>query len=356
MHPPLSPPAKPLIPALDGFRAAAILIVMLSHVGLSRIVPGQFGVTLFFFLSGYLITTLLRREIIRNGKIRFSAFYLRRAVRILPPMYLAIALAIILSTLGITRPLNYDGLIYDVAFLTNYFPVSAIPIGLWSLAVEEHFYLLFPAVAFALTRRWGAPGCAAACAAFCLIALCVRVLEVATLDDFAQVNFWTHTRLDSILFGAILAMWNNPVIDAENRLPDVTSSYAIGLALLAIGFVIRDEAFRQTLRYTIQGIALLLIFNAAIRDTRYARPILDSAILRYIAVLSYTLYLVHGIFVLAFEPLFARIGRLGAVLLALAASFLFAHLTNIWLERPLAQWRRKIEKQWRAKREIVVEP
>src|SRR5690606_15066592 len=75
-------PASGTIPTLDGFRAIAIIVVMLSHVGLERYAPGQFGVTLFFFLSGYLITTLLRRELDRHGRVSFAGFYLRRAVRI----------------------------------------------------------------------------------------------------------------------------------------------------------------------------------------------------------------------------------------------------------------------------------
>lgn len=344
-----SVPATPQIPALDGFRAIAIIIVMLSHVGLNKVVPGQFGVTLFFFLSGYLITTLLRREYERRGNFSFKAFYLRRAVRILPPMWISIVLAVAFSLAGLIWPLNFDALIFDFLFLSNYFPESRIPIGLWSLAVEEHFYLLFPAVAIALVTRWNAKSCALFCAAFCVAALGVRIFEVSRLEDFTYVNFWTHTRLDSILFGAILAMWNNPVIDEGDRLPGPVPSYVIGLALLAIGFIIRDEVFRQTLRYTIQGVALLLIFNAAIRDERYARRILDTAILRFVALLSYTLYLVHWIFVIAAAPLAEHIGEVASVSLALAASFVFAYGVHIWVERPLAKWRKTVENRWRAK-------
>jgi len=339
------------IPTLDGFRAAAIAIVMLSHMGLGQYAPGRFGVTLFFFLSGYLITTLLRQELTANGRVSFASFYLRRAVRILPPMWLAIGLAVLFSFVGLNRPVNLDGLVFDFGFLSNYVARSGVPIGLWSLAVEEHFYLLFPAVAMAIAARRGAHACAAVCALVCVAVLGVRFAEVARLDDFTNVNFWTHTRLDSILFGAVLALWNNPVIDREDRLPGPLGSYVIGGALLAVSFAVRDEAFRQTLRYTVQGLALILIFNAAIRDQRFAHRLLENAPLRLVAALSYMLYLVHGIFLQATEPLASRIGAPASTAIGLGLAFAFAYASRVWMEEPLARWRRGIERSWRRERQ-----
>jgi peptidoglycan/LPS O-acetylase OafA/YrhL len=139
------------------------VIVILSHIGLASYVPGHFGVTLFFFLSGYLIATLLRRELIESGAVNFPRFYLRRVVRIVPPMWAAICLAILFSALGLTDVLDALWLPFDLAFLSNYFPHSGLPIGLWSLAVEEHFYLLFPAAATMIVARYGAGPGALAC-------------------------------------------------------------------------------------------------------------------------------------------------------------------------------------------------
>ena len=239
------------IPALDGFRALAILIVLASHVGLERIVPGQFGVTLFFFLSGYLITTMLRREIERTGRIDFSAFYRRRAVRILPPLYITLAFFLLLSSAGLIGRIALAGLFFDLTFLSNYFPISHMPIGLWSLAVEEHFYLGFPLLLALLWRRFSFAGCAAVCVALCGVVLAIRLWEVRHVAILNDITFWTHTRIDSILFGAILALWNNPVADRGNALPGRWTGYALAAALLAPTFVIRDEAFRQSFRYTI---------------------------------------------------------------------------------------------------------
>ena len=339
-------PVSGTIPTLDGFRAIAIVFVMLSHVGLGQYVPGQFGVTLFFFLSGYLITTLLRRELNRRGQVSFAGFYLRRAVRIIPPMWLAIGLVMFFSLAGLNHPLDFRRIGFDFAFLSNYFQGGGVPIGLWSLSVEEHFYLLFPAVAIAIATRWGAHACAAVCAIVCLGELGVRFAEVARLEDFHNVNFWTHTRLDSILFGAILALWNNPVIDPEDRLPGRLASYMIGGSLLVSSFIIRDEVFRQTLRYTVQGVGLIFVFNAAIRDSRLAHPLLENAPLRLLAALSYMLYLVHQPFLIAVEPLIPQIGRAGAVGLGFGLAFTFAFAARVWMEEPLARWRRQVEERW----------
>jgi peptidoglycan/LPS O-acetylase OafA/YrhL len=335
------------IPALDGFRAIAIIFVMLSHIGLEWLFPGQFGVTLFFFLSGYLITTLLRREFLKTGRVSLRGFYLRRVVRIIPPMYLAIMLAVVFSLTGVIHELRYDGLIYDFLFLSNYFPESGIPIGLWSLAVEEHFYLLFPALAALFLLRRDAKGCAAFCAMLCVIGLGIRLYEVDRGAELELINFWTHTRLDSILFGAILAMWNNPVIDPVDRLPSTFPSYLIGGLILLSTFVIRDEVFRQTLRYSLQGIGLIFVFNAAIRDERLAPLFLDTAIMRFVALLSYTLYLVHVVFIYAFHPLIPALGQFGAGLIAIAASFAFSYGVYLWMEKPLGAWRKTAERNLR---------
>jgi peptidoglycan/LPS O-acetylase OafA/YrhL len=175
----------------------------------------------------------------------------------------------------------------------------------------------------------------------------IRLVENLMRADPAEIAFLTHTRIDSIRFGAILAFWNNPVIDAENRLPDVLPSYLIGAALLAISFLVRDETFRYTVRYTIQGVALILIFNAAIRDTRLAHRLLANEPLRLLGALSYLLYLLHGMFLKATAPFRDLIGTTGAIAAGLLLTFATSYALHLHLERPLARWRRGIERGWR---------
>src|SRR5271165_2481206 len=87
-------------PSLDGLRAVSFLLVFLAHAGLDHQVPGGFGVTTFFFLSGFLITSLMRLEA-QSGSVSLKHFYLRRVFRILPPFYLVLALATVLAVLGV---------------------------------------------------------------------------------------------------------------------------------------------------------------------------------------------------------------------------------------------------------------
>ena len=334
-----------VIPALDGLRSLAIIIVMCSHVGLQNIMPGQFGVTLFFFLSGYLITTLLRQEIEQNGRIDFRRFYLRRVFRILPPMYITIGFFIVLSLVGLIHPLSWRGLPFDFLFLSNYFPVSGMPIGLWSLAVEEHFYIAFPLAMGILALRFSFARSALIFLGVCALVLAVRVWEVHRLSNFESVNFWTHTRIDSILFGSLLALWNNPVADKKDVLPKGLAGYALAAVLLVPTFVIRDEAFRQTYRYTLQGFGLLVLFNTLIRDRGLASAALNNQLTRWVAAFSYTLYLVHSGLILVFAP-DGQTHPLSATLAAFALAFVYAALMYRWVEQPLGRRRRQIERTW----------
>src|SRR5262249_4895198 len=152
--PPLATPASIQIPSLDGLRAVSFLIVFVAHAGLNVLVrvPGGFGVTVFFYLSGYLITTLMRVEQQVTGTVSIRHFYLRRARRILPPFYLVLVLAIVLTLAGaLPGQLAGRTVAAQMLHFSNYWfawhggdgsPAGTVPY--WSLAVEEHFYLLFP--------------------------------------------------------------------------------------------------------------------------------------------------------------------------------------------------------------------
>ncbi|HEV7815286.1 MAG TPA: acyltransferase, partial [Janthinobacterium sp.] len=163
------------LPSLDGIRAFAVMVVFVSHAGWGHIVPGGFGVTVFFFLSGYLITTLLRTEYEKLGSISFKSFYLRRVYRILPPVYLVLFLIYLLVQIGIlTGNVSLVGLMAQVCQVTNYYLLYAQEAGVvpytgtfWSLAVEEHFYLIFPIFFLFCVSRWPYPKVARIFLAIC---------------------------------------------------------------------------------------------------------------------------------------------------------------------------------------------
>lgn len=330
------------LPSLDGLRAIAILIVMISHAGFSHIVPGGLGVTIFFFLSGYLITTMMVVEWDRMGQFNFGGFYLRRAVRIIPPMLIAIGATVLLALIGYMRPLNYTGLAWDLLFLTNYTgDASNVPIPLWSLDVEEHFYLLFPLIFFLVRRNHHTTTVALACLLLCGVVLATRVATVIEMGPTESIYYWSHTRIDSILFGCVLACWNNPATGDRPRIRGQIGFAVLGAILILATLVIRDELFRETLRYSIQGVGLFLIFNFALRDTGLVARALSSLPLKIVADLSYFLYLIH-LPMLIFMSHFA--GSVSArYAAAITLSFLFAALVRQYVELPLLRWRKRVE-------------
>jgi peptidoglycan/LPS O-acetylase OafA/YrhL len=344
------------IPSLDGIRALSFLLVFVAHAGLGSYVPGGFGVTIFFFLSGYLITTLLRQEYDKTSTISFRGFYLRRTLRIFPPFYLVLLVAVLLTMSGaLQAALSAPAVLAQAAYLGNYYAVLNDFVGIapgtaifWSLAVEEHFYLVFPLVYLLLRRRVAAPGrqaliLAATCAAV-LIWRCALVYGMGQPDLRTYVA--TDTRIDSILFGCILAIYGNPMFDTSrfSRRAWLLGLAPLGLALLAFTLAFRDEQFRETFRYTLQGIALIPIFVVAVRYPQiWPFSWLNLRWVRFMGTLSYSLYLVHQVYLFLLEQ-HTGLPALAQAIIALGLSVLTATAIYYSLELPLARMRRRMLK------------
>ena len=348
---------KFFIPSLDGIRAVAVLIVFLSHVGI-KYVPGGFGVTVFFFLSGYLITTLLRREHDRSNRIDLRKFYMRRVLRILPPFYLVLLLAIGASWLvGVYSEfssLQLEALVSQFFHYSNYHNVvygnQYMSLGTevyWSLAVEEHFYLLFP-LFYILLRRFklGASKQATVFLGICLLVLLWRCLLVFTMGaDYDRIFFATDTRIDSILFGCAMAVAYNPAMEQDRQLSERNLKWVflpLGLVLLLITLAVRLDSFRDTLRYTVQGVALYPIFIAAIRFPDWGLfRVLNWSWVRFVGVLSYSLYLVHFVVIKILNATMPELGMLATGLIALVISFAISYGIYRFAEVPAAKLKRK---------------
>ncbi len=345
------------IPSLDGIRAAAVMLVFLAHAGLNDRVPGSFGVTAFFFLSGFLITTLLRMEFDRTGRVSLRAFYLRRVLRIFPPMYIVLVVASVLTLGGLLEGSLQPGAVAAQAFhLSNYYIVlngwwdGRAP-GTWiywSLAVEEHFYLVFPLLYLAL-RRWvhSRTRQLGALLGLCLVVLVWRLVLVLILGaDHDRTYVASDTRVDSILFGCVLAVYGNPVLD-PTRIPArwwKLCLFPLGVAGLLVSFLVPSAVFGDTARYTLQGLALLPLFASAVRyhDWGVFR-LLNLAWVRYVGVLSYSIYLMHPTVLFAvhqwteWHPLIQ-----GA--LALGITLVLASLMYRYIERPCAKLRKRLSR------------
>ena len=337
-------PTRLHIPSLDGIRALAFGVVFVSHANGDR--QGMIVVTIFFFLSGYLITTLLRREHDRMGRVSLSGFYLRRCLRILPPLYITIFVILLLDTFHILRvPWSPRSYLAASTFWMNYQVMrDGTHAGLgpfWSLGVEEHFYLLFPLLFIAMNRLQLSYRRQALFLGGLAAAVLVWRILLATGHrnlDQARIFYGTDTRIDSILFGCIMALAFNPVLDRELRPSWIWT--ALGAIAMIGSVAVHTLFYRETFHYTVQGLALIPLFIAAIRYADSSLRWLNAPAMRFSGTLSYTLYLVHRSFLISASQHIAY--RPFAIGLALLASFVYAYGMHQLVETPITLWRQRL--------------
>lgn len=337
------------IPSLDGIRAFSFLFVFVGHAGYGHIVPGGFGVTVFFFLSGYLITTLLRREQASSGRISYPNFLRRRFLRIAPSYLVVLAAAVFLAATGaLAADLTAGSLLSQLLLFNNYWQVGNGLVGsapgtgvFWSISVEEHFYLIFPLVFGWLTLKFRSEWSrAAVIAAVCGVILawrCVLVLGMGA--DPLRTYVATDTRADSILFGVLLGLALNPAWGPTVAWKRLRWFVAAALVALALTMVPRSDVFRETVRYSLQGVALLPLFLAAVA---YAtNPLfrwLNLPWLKWMGRLSYGAYLVHFI-VLELTWAYLPLPTPVAAAVALAVTFVLAECLYRSLDVPIMKMR-----------------
>ena len=343
------------IPSLDGLRAVSFLLVFFAHAGLERWVPGGLGVTIFFFLSGFLITTLMRAEFASKATINFRNFWLRRMLRIFPPFYLILAVTT-LAALIFDPPgtLSAAGLMALALHYTNYWTIAhgyaGIPAGTgvyWSLAVEEHFYLLFPWFFFGMQKlKLSARDQASMIWILCALLLLWRVILTVGFHVAEDRTYMaSDTRIDSILFGCALAVWKNPVMDDVVMRERLWKYAYVPFAVLLFGLclVVRDAIFRETLRYTLQGVGCSILFTAAIRFHGWTVfRLLNSRVLIFVGLLSYSLYLLHFGVIVAVQRNFAGTPPWLQGVLALTISIALSWIIHVLIERPCATLRKKL--------------
>jgi peptidoglycan/LPS O-acetylase OafA/YrhL len=309
------------VPALDGLRGVAVLLVLFFHFTMfgrlrglaarsqgaegligSRVaelaMSAWIGVDLFFVLSGYLITTILLEEKGRAGF--FRRFYGRRAARILPLYYAFLAgYAAFMAILGSPAKLRTLGwpLLFGTNIALGLFGDGAIPHEiqhLWSLAIEEQFYLLFPVLVAVTSRgtlRW-------VCVLGVLVALAFRIV---VRPDLPLTGFLTPARFDGLLCGAFVAAAIQSVRLAPTESTERLARLSLLAGFVALGaFVIwRGSLKGQDLIVDVYGRLPLNVFFATVVGSCVMTPqsilarILALAPLRFFGRYSYAMYLLH---------------------------------------------------------------
>ena len=349
------------IPELDGIRGVAILSVLAYHLfafsqqlwvwqrgthwfGFGELLnlatwPGFLGVDIFFVLSGFLITGILLDT--KNDPSFFRKFYTRRAARILP-LYMAVMLVI-----AVTYSDAGKFVLLSVLFLSNLaFCVGIKPIGpFWSLAVEEHFYLIWPFVVKTVSRR-----------TLMMIAAAIIVIEPAVrivgYPLWGDGYFYSWTRFDGLAWGALAACFARShrasrLVVTRAAWMCTTAAVSVLLAGIPFGLLSRKNLVGAAFQYApAQLISVSLILLALANHSNIVTRLLRNSTMRLFGDLSYCLYMVHMLLMDGYDALVHRfipgfepgLGPVSSLLVraitVLAFSIGIAILSRRYLERP----------------------
>ncbi|MEY4752257.1 MAG: hypothetical protein RIQ60_4471 [Pseudomonadota bacterium] len=338
-------------PDVDGLRAIAVLAVLGFHAFADWLPGGFVGVDVFFVISGFLITSLISREMAR-GEFTFGHFYGRRTLRIFPALIVVLLLGWGVGWIALTS--NEYGkygkyMAGGAAFADNfmfwrdagYFDSKAEVkplLHLWSLGIEEQFYLAWPVILLGL-RRWRDG--ALAPALLLLAASLAYSLYKVRLDVVA--DFYSPlTRFWELLAGATLALWQAGLRDGTASAASVRLQAALnragaplGAALLVAALLCIDPARAFPGAWALLPVTGAVLLIAAGPQGGWVSRLLSHPLLVGIGLISYPLYLWHWP-LLSFARIFnGHTPPAGVRALLLAVAFLLAWLTYRWIERPL---------------------
>ena len=286
------------IKGLDGLRGVSVLMVIMSHAviwprigvdspGIIAIFSAQSGVNAFFALSGFLITLLLIEERVATGTTDIRSFFMRRTLRIFPLYFLAVTLLLLVDMLGMAKINNcafYFAYTYTQNFSTSSCSFSSMS-HLWSLAVEEHFYLVWPLI-FLIGTRFAF----LASVAFAVACLVVGPYIILSFPE-SKVMRWTFPAAAPIAFGCVAAFIcnNKKIVDLFG------SSKNSSVMLIAILAGLASPAFYRSDLIWMISISSLILYVFHNQNSRLVK-ILEFRPLALLGLISYGLYVWQGFF------------------------------------------------------------
>jgi len=329
------------VPALDGIRAIAIAMVLLFHSGFHPTGGGYLGVDVFFVLSGFLITKLLASELAQHGRIDLAGFYWRRVLRLYPVFLIVLACVTLPGRILWPGMPIWHHAALAALYLTDYAQalhyVSSPLTYTWSLAVEEHFYVLWPlALPFVLRSR----DPVRLMLMLYLMAFTWRVFNMTTLG-WAPTYFRFDTRASGIILGCMLALM------PTEAPPKYAGIIALALLLLAAAPPSWGTPYGFDLAVPVAEMAAAILVLCAFHSGHESR-LLAWAPLAYVGRLSYGIYLWHV--PLMFWMRERGFSRLAVLMGGTSMAVALAALSYRFVERPvrikgraaLAHWRGRL--------------
>lgn len=343
------------MPGLDGLRAIAVLGIIIYHLNKQWLTGGFLGVDTFFVISGYLITSLLLKEYDDTGIIKLKSFWIRRLKRLLPAVIVLLMVVgtatLLLKSDNIIRvkhdiiaAIFYVSNCWYIAKDVNYFEqFSFMPLKhLWSLAIEEQFYIFFPVILVTLLLTikkrykigfifWGVS----------IISLGLMMFIYSINGDHSRVYFGTDTRLQTLLLGVILAfLW--PPFKLKNDPPKVVKYVidSIGslsfIVLILLFFIINDETnWIYDGGFYLISILTLFIIASVVHPSTWIAKIFSNPVLVFIGKRSYSLYLWHFA-VISFVHSYYVDGQIPVYVyfIDISLTIIFAELSYRFIETP----------------------
>ena len=344
----------PHLSGLDGIRGLAALAVVLFHAGVWWLPAGFLGVDVFFVVSGFLITSLLISERERSGNTDLAQFWLRRARRLLPVLALVLIVTTVYAVLVLQETLsqhlhevlmaalyvtNWDQIIRGVSYFEMFERPSQLR-HLWSLAVEEQFYIIWPVVFTVVLRllnlRW----------LWCIVAA-LGVLSVAWMvmlftpgDEPSRVYFGSDARAFTILIGVAVGLYWKPwrrrwSVPAGHLMDVIALAGMVGIgAIMVVGRHWHDWMYPWGLLLT--SFAAIVLVAFAVRPGSLVGRALDLSALRWLGRRSYSIYLWHWPVLLALQWEFGFAPNTLAIVVAgLGATLLLSELSYRLVESPM---------------------
>ena len=348
------------LPSIDSLRALAVLAVIIYHIDVNYLPGGFLGVDLFFVLSGYLISSLIIKEYKKTGTLNLYNFYMRRARRLLPAVYFMITVCLVFMVLfnGVLLRKSHLDAVFGYIYSSNWWYIfhkldyfdsfgAQSPFKhLWSLAIEEQFYMFFPLIFLIFNRQKKEEGQSSSLNKnFLYIVLGLILISLVThillfdINNINRIYFGTDTRAFSLLVGVVGALvypmdkLSSPTNAKESVLYSVVSLTSISTLIAIMFYTSEYNTWLYRGGFLLVAVLGLIIIISSGKQHTFISKALSFRPIVFIGKISYSLYLWHFPIIVLTTPV-SEIGNpnLFYVTLRIILTFIAATLSYLFVE------------------------